>query len=267
MKQNETSTMEHPEINPKNNSITDNNNTPVQVTKMVRPKRNNRPHNRNDNNGNNIPAPQSQPISPGNNQNNTLKRTNSKRIKKQPEYKLKEFNPLTRTNKIEKSLLNRLKQKFLIKKVFVINMELYNGKHRTMLLKTKEGTFKYDGGTYVIDSNLAYDNIDSKFLWLDYFQGFSMPIKRNFAKISLELQEGIEQNESYDIEGCTNPMTLKRCLEAKISEGIAKSTGIPEFLKRLNFFVIISMIAILILLFLFVVKTGMLQSIKIPGIT
>jgi len=255
-----------PANTPENNNLNNNNNTNILDTEMAGTKRPHRTNNRNDTNGTNISPPQTQHDGTSPDKNVQLRR-NRERTKTKPAFKLKPINPITRTNKISKSIKNILKQKFLTKKCFVINIELLNGKHRTMLLTTKEGTFKYDGGTYIIDTNLAYDNIDSKFLWLDYFQGFSMPIKRNFAQLSLELQEGIEQSGLYDIEGCTNPMTLRRCLEAKISEGIAKSTGIPEFLKRLNFFVIISMIAVIILLILFVLKTGMLQSIKIPGIT
>ena len=211
-------------------------------------------------NGGNPPAPVHKEDGGRNTQAN--KRRNP--VKKD-ETKIKDHNPILKTNKIEKTLKNYFRQKFQSRRCFVIAMQLRNGKRRTMLITTKNRYFKYEGGTYVIDPELSYDNIDSKFMWLDYHQDFCLPIKRDFK--FRDVQDAIEQSGMYEVENSTNPSSLTKILEANVGEGIAKSSAMPDFFKRIQIFIIITMLSSIILLIAFIFKTGMLKSIKIPGIT
>jgi len=163
-----------------------------------------------------------------------------------------------------KGFKNRLLSNAFKDKTFVINMQLRNGKHKTMLVRTKKNYFKYQEGTYIIDDSLAYDNISSKFLMLDYHQDFVLPIKRSIEW--KEIQEAIESSGLYEIENSTNPSALTKLLEADIGGGVARASAMPDFIKQMRLLVIIAAASSLILLILFVFKTGMLSGVKIPGL-
>ena len=163
------------------------------------------------------------------------------------------------------SLRNRLLEKYQKKKTFLINMQLRNGKFTTFLIITKNQYFKYMGSTYVIDSSLSYDNINSRHYCLDYHQDFCLPIKRDFNW--KEIQDGIEASRAYEIEASTNPSALTKIIEANMGEGVAKSSQIPDFIKQMKLLLIIGTMASVGMLILFVFKTGMLQGVKIPGMS
>ena len=159
---------------------------------------------------------------------------------------------------------NKVRTKFANTKTFLINMELRNGKHRTFLVTTKKQYFNYLGGSYIIDVNLMYDNVDSKYYCLDYHQDFALPILRKLH--FKEVQEAIESSRTYEIENATNPTLLARVLEANMGEGVAKASQIPDFIKQMKLLLIIGTISSVIMLLLFVFKTGMLKGMKIPGL-
>jgi hypothetical protein len=162
------------------------------------------------------------------------------------------------------SIKNALKIRLAKTKIFLINMELRNGKHRSFLIKTKKQYFRYEGGTYIIDTNLMYDNVDSKFYCLDYHQDFCLPIQR---KINYrEVQDAIDASRQYEVESSTNPAVLTKILEANVGEGVAKSSQIPDFIKQMKLLLIIGTMSSIIMLLLFVFKTGMLKGVKIPGL-
>lgn len=163
------------------------------------------------------------------------------------------------------SIKNRLKEKFLKKRTFLINMELRNGKHTTFLITTKNQYFKYMGSIYVIDTELMYDNINAKHYSLDYHQDFALPIKREIK--FKEVQEAIEASELYDVESSTNPSALAKILEANMGEGVAKASSIPDFIKQMKLLLIIGTISSVAMLIIFVFKTGMLSGVKIPGLS
>lgn len=164
-----------------------------------------------------------------------------------------------------KSIKNRMRERFFAKKTFLINMQLRNGRHTTFMVSTKNQYFKYMGAAYIIDTNLMYDNLSARHYCLDYHQDFALPIQRkiNFK----EVQEAIEASGMYDIESSTNPTALAKILEANMGEGVAKASAVPDFIKQMKLLLIIGTMASVILLLLFVFKTGMLQGVKIPGLS
>jgi hypothetical protein len=56
---------------------------------------------------------------------------------------------------------------------------------------------------------------------------------------------------------------LERFMTAKVAEGIMRGQQIDEFLKQIRLIMIITMISSILMLVLFVQKTGMLK--QVPG--
>lgn len=163
-----------------------------------------------------------------------------------------------------KFIRNKLLENQFPSRKLTINMELRNGRHRTIQIHPKNSTFKFQGSMYVIDHNLAYDNIDCKTLMLDYHQDFCLPLKRCFNL--KDIQDAIDEMGNYEIETATNPAVLRKLVEADIGGNIAKAVGLPDALRKLLWLGAISAIGIIIMIIIFVIKTGMLKDVHVPGI-
>ncbi len=147
----------------------------------------------------------------------------------------------------------------------LISMELLNGFHRLFIVKEKDEGFQYRGKKYLFDNEAKYYIIDSKLWCYDYHENFTLPIKR---KIPLtHIKKSLEHSNISEVEYATNPSTLERFTISKIAEGIMKGQAIDDFMKQIRLLLIITMVAAIIHLVLFMFKSGMLQQIKIPGVT
>jgi hypothetical protein len=173
--------------------------------------------------------------------------------------KIKSFDILKKPVTSPAGIMNRIKSKMFAGRKYAINMELRNGKHRTFQITPKKDNFNFEGGTYIIDQSLAYDNLDCKTYMLDYHQDFSLPIRRTIP-VS-DVKRAIEETGMVEVESATNPIALKRILEADVGGGIARSTAIPEFIKQFKLMIGIAMVASVLMLLLFVIKSGMLSSV------
>jgi len=148
--------------------------------------------------------------------------------------------------------------------VLMITMELRNGQHDCFVITTNEQSFKYKNGTYVIDNELKYYHLSAKLYALDYHQDCTMPIKKSIPVN--EITKALESSEVSEIVYATNPLTLQNFLVSKIAEGIMKGQQIDEYLKQMKLIIIITMVSSVLMLVLFVLKSGMLKGVKIPGL-
>ncbi len=145
----------------------------------------------------------------------------------------------------------------------LINMELRNGFHQTFMIQHSEPFFHFQGGTYIIDASLKYYNISSRLYMLDYHQDFCMPVKREW-NID-RLKKAIKFSNITEIDLAINPMNVESFIEGKVVEGMVRGQQIVEELKKYFLLLIINALFSGIHLVLFVVKTGMLNGVKIPG--
>ena len=169
----------------------------------------------------------------------------------------KEYNIMSKM-----SYWKKFKDRFFPERTYLINMELRNGMHRTFMISVKDETFKFMNGTYLIDPELKYFNISTKCWCFDYHQDFDMPIKRIIP--IKEVQKGIEFSKLTEVENATNPSTLEHFIVSKIAEGVMRGQMIDEFLKQIRLLIIIGTTAAVLMLILFVIKSGMLQSVNLP---
>ena len=179
---------------------------------------------------------------------------------------LKSYNPV-KADKITtiKGLKTRFKDKFFPDKTLLVNMELLNGFHKLFLVVEKDNGFRYRNKQYIFDNESKYYIIDAKLWCYDFHEDFTIPIKRKIPVSAIK--KAVELSELTEVENSVNPATIERFLKAKIAEGIMKGQQLDIVFKQLKLIGIVTMLSSVIMLILFLFKTGMLQSIKIPGIS
>ena len=177
--------------------------------------------------------------------------------------------PLDLRNIVNMSMktISGIKQRLIAKKpdVMLINMELRNGSHDSFLINATSNSFDYCGGHFVIDNDMKFYHIPSGFNALSYHQNFTLPIKQSIPIDKINAV--VTSSGICDVSYSTNPNLLEKFITARIAEGVMKSGGtFDEYLKQMKLILIITMIASIGMLILFIVKTGMLKSISLAGI-
>lgn len=185
---------------------------------------------------------------------------NGKEINHEPMF---DFNPVKARKKT--NILywkDQFIYKFLPHRAVLVTIELLNGSHKQFIVREKEGSFKYKGKMFIFDNDAKYYNIDARLWAFDYHENFCLPIKR---KIPVdEIRNTIAHSQISEIEYATNPSTLEKFVTSKIAEGILKGVQLDAFMKQIRIILIITMIATIIHLVLFMQKTGMLSNIHMP---
>lgn len=164
-----------------------------------------------------------------------------------------------------KNIKEFLKDRFGVARIVLINMELINGTHRLFTVLEKDNGFKFKDKQYVFDQQCKYYCTDAMLWCFDFHEECTLPIKRRIP-IS-DIKKTAENSAITDIEYMLNPTTLKRFTISKIAEGIMAGQQIDIFLRKMFVLIIIAVIASVGHLLLFVIKSGMLQQINIPGIS
>lgn len=178
----------------------------------------------------------------------------------QIEFKLKKFIPKFSYDRIKTWYLDR----YHPGRVVLINMELTNGFHKLFMVKEKDEGFVFRSKKYLFDDDSKYYNLDTKLYTFDFHEQIVLPFKRKIPVT--EIKKTIESTEGIDIEYAINPSTLQRFMTAKIAEGVMRGTQLDEFMKKLQTFLIVTMITSLVHLAIFLYASGLLQNIKVPGI-
>lgn len=177
--------------------------------------------------------------------------------------KAKPFSTLKTGSKLSVAYwIRKFKSNVFLDRTIIVNMELNNGFRKMFMVVEKNQGFRYKGGSYVFDNESKYYLVDAKMWCYDFHESFTMPIKRHIPVA--EIRKLIENTNITEVENSTNPATLDRFLKAKIAEGIMKGQQLDIVLKQLKLIGIITMVTTVLLTILFVFKTGMLESVKLP---
>lgn len=195
----------------------------------------------------------------------TIQKARQERIREQTYHETHNSFPLIDKRKRTLfGLFNFLKETMHPKHVVLINMQHINGIHSTFLVRPhKDHSFRYNQKRYVLDETSKYYHQTTKHWAYDFHESFVLPIKRDIplTKIKDTLIESCD-----DIRYSSDPNTLDEFIIAKIAEGVMRGQRIDEFFKQIRMMVVITMISSIIMLLLFVFKTGMLSGVKIPGL-
>lgn len=154
--------------------------------------------------------------------------------------------------------------KYFTEDIVLIHMELFNNFIRVFVVKGKDNGFRFKGDKYLFDDESKIYNIDAKLYMYYYHQGVCLPFKIKIPVV--KTKKALESNDDVDIGYAINPSTLQRFMTAKIAEGVMKGTQLDEFFRKLQMFLIVTMVAVLVHLALFLYGSGMLKNIKVPGI-
>lgn len=177
--------------------------------------------------------------------------------------KAKPFNPVKTGSKFSIKYWKKFfTEKLFMDRTILINMELSNGFHKLFMVVERNQGFKYKSKSYVFDDESKYYVMDAKLWCYDFHENFTIPIKRIIPIAAIK--KVMESGNITEVENSTNPATLDRFLKAKIAEGIMKGQQLDIVLKQLKLLGIIIMLTVIIHLILFLFKTGMLESIKVP---
>ncbi len=190
-----------------------------------------------------------------------------KEIKVRPEKTapedLKGFNLLKSKSKFSMAYWKHwFIEKYFPAKCVLIQMELVNGFHRLFIVTEKEGGFKFRDKKYIFDDDSKYYNMDAKLYVFDYHENITLPIKRVIPVSAIK--KTIESTDEIDIEYAINPSTLQRFMTAKIAEGVMKGTLLDEFLRKLQMFILVIMVTVVVHLALFLWASGILENIQMP---
>lgn len=147
---------------------------------------------------------------------------------------------------------------------YLINMELRNGMSDLFIVFAKKDKFSYLGGNYIIDNDLKYYVASAKMYCLDYHQNCTIPIRR---KIPFnDINKTIDNLTGLEIETALNPYTLNKFIESSVIEKVMQGHEMSEWMKRMMLILVITCLSSVIMLITFIIKSGMLQNVKIPGI-
>ena len=161
--------------------------------------------------------------------------------------------------------IRRAKNRIFPDRTYLINMELRNGMHKTFMITCTQDKFHFMGGRYIIDDEMKYYNITASCYALDYHQDFCMPVRRKIEPNKLKTAMKDTQPDEMKIDSATNPSTLDRFIESEMAKKVMEGQELAAMLKKLFAVGIISMIAIIVHLLMFMKKTGMLDSVSVPG--
>jgi len=146
---------------------------------------------------------------------------------------------------------------------YLINMELRNGMHTFFVLTTNKAEFDFKEGRYIIDDESKYFVLDANKYALDYHQDISLPIKRIIPVT--EINKAISALNNTEVETAINPTSLKSYVESNFIQQVMKGQELSESLKKITLIAGVAALAAVMHLVIFIFKSGMLSSIKIPG--
>lgn len=143
-----------------------------------------------------------------------------------------------------KGHVNKFRNKYNPLSVFLINMELSNGKFMQFVIKPKDNGFKFDEGFYIIDENLKYYNETSKLWALDYHEELSFPInKRTDVKY---LKDAISEIDEIGLKSAINPISLDKFMQSTVIQKLLMGAEMDATLRFLKMGIILIGLGVLI---------------------
>ena len=161
-----------------------------------------------------------------------------------------------------KGLIKEKKDAFYPERTMLVNMELRNGFHTTLIIFLKKPYFTFANGNYIIDDDFKYYDVSSKLWCLDYHQDISFPIKRH---IDVNKINKLMRNKGVsDVDNAINPMTLKQLIESDVVQKVMKGAELDEVFKFLKLMIILTFIGVCIIIVILIKSTGILSGMKVP---
>lgn len=140
------------------------------------------------------------------------------------------------------------------------NIELLNGRHRTLMVKGNANSFKFQGKEYVFDDEAKYYVSDCNLWAFDYHESFSLPIKRR-----IEVNDVVNAMDSLDdvVVNSTNPSTLRRFVISEVAKGVMQGAQIHDKIRMIVVLIVIGIVVGVIHLLLYAQKIGVFAQLGV----
>lgn len=184
------------------------------------------------------------------------------------------------------SFLKKIKLRRNDTNAFLINMELSNGfiVNFIIFVDLADNSFEFRKKKYVVDDSMKVWNASTGLFCLNYHEDLSIPVENKIIPVEQDkkadsagkklspigkkvdvnaVKKAIKAVEP-EIETLLNPSVLKHWKKSRLHEMILRGASIDSFLRQMRLLMWILLFMAFLHLLLFVVKSGMLKSIKMP---
>jgi hypothetical protein len=142
-------------------------------------------------------------------------------------------------------------------RLFFIVMQLRNGKYDMFNVRVLTPYFEHRGGAYILDPDMAREDLHSKHNVLFYHQDFAAPFKITFdvSKIHDVICDSVEDKM---VDKALNPSSVKRFIASEVIEKLLKADQLIDKLKFILILIVINLILTLIVAIIVGKSSGML---------
>lgn len=133
----------------------------------------------------------------------------------------------------------KLKHQTKKNRLFLVIMQMRNGKISMFTISTTESFFIYLKGLYYIDPDMIREDIHSGLNMLYYHQDCSAPFKIDFNL--RELKDSLAMDENT-VEKVINPKNLSGFINSQIIEKVLKGQELSDDIKFLRTLLIINLL-------------------------
>ena len=142
-----------------------------------------------------------------------------------------------------------------------IEMQLRTGKWDYFFVSVgSKSSFNYNGGEYIIDSDLMEYVSTLNMYSLRYHQEYCCPVSQKIP--AKDIKDAIVASGTLDIENSTNPTTLRNFVVSDVIKDVIQSSGIHTYLKAMQLMVVITMISVLIFFVIYLIKSGIFKELS-----
>lgn len=133
----------------------------------------------------------------------------------------------------------KMKKHFRKQHMYLILMQLRNGKYSMFTIATASHYFSYGKGMYFLDADMSREDIHTGLQMFYYHQDVMCPFKIDFNINKLR-----ESLESYDdhITKAINPQNVKGFINAEVIEKVLKGQALSDDIKFLRTLLTINLI-------------------------
>lgn len=147
----------------------------------------------------------------------------------------------------------KIKYHFKKRELFLIIMQLRNGKYDMFTIATPNNYFVYKKGEYLIDPDMIREDVHTSLNSLYYSQDCSIPFK-----IEFDLSDLRESLRGESVVKALNPNNLKGFINSQVIEKVLKGQELSKDIQMLRTLLIINLLITAIIAFVTLKGSGIL---------
>lgn len=133
----------------------------------------------------------------------------------------------------------KYKESFKKRDMFLVIMQLRNGKYDMFTIATAEKSFDYKGGHYYIDTDMVREDVHTSLNSLYYHQDITMPVRIDFEVDKLLNQI---QHQAKDVVKAVNPFSLKGFIHSQVIEKVLKGQELSDEMRMIKMITVMNLI-------------------------